>query len=260
MPDDEPLAEEEIEDPGEEGFDPMEAAQDYLQGRTLEEKQAIWDALTPQEQSQVQAFGVAGPVTVSEDDDFEPVPVEDRYHRSVLQMAKSEVERAVKLASVGQSSLSPELAEQIVAMKREADIYPDGPERSQFIQRAAHLVRKAENEARESIPFNKHALGVNRQEEVLPDGRVQVTYRHMGRSLVEVWDPDELAEQHPEMFAPVETKLYADPAKVTAKQLLSWSERDQIRFMKDHPKESDRLLAQASLMADAEETLRRGSR
>jgi hypothetical protein len=263
MPDEIAYAEEEPFDPfegtddsGEEGeaeaepesFDPTKAAHDYLRAPSLEGKKEVWDSLTEEQRAQVRALGIAGPVTVSEDDDFEPTPIDDPHHKTILQMAKSEVKAAMSRMSVGNLSISPELADRIVAMKREADIYPDGARRSELIQRAAHLLRKAESAAKEQIPFDKTRRGVLRSETTLPDGRIEVRWTHLGSHHTEVFTPEELEQTHPEMFDRVEAKLYDDPAKVTIKELLSWREQDQIRFAKEHPKHYDQLLAAATLL------------
>lgn len=219
-------------------------------------RRELWAGLDPDEQAHLQAMGIAGPVSATVDEDFEPVAPSDPGYRSIVAQSVTIVKGGLRQIHSGALDVDPELAAEIEELSERADRFTDeAPVRGKLLQQAAHLVEQAQQAAREAIPFNENDVIQRVAHGLQADGRyltIVTDRRHRTR---EIWITPEELEEAEAALAEEESGKPMDlphPNEVSLDEVASWSYSKYRAWAEKYPDEEERLLQAASLLAMSE--------
>jgi hypothetical protein len=183
---------------------------------------------------------------------FAPMATTDPRHKPMQSLWAAEVKAALRNGRLSEQEL-----EIVRGLDEQADVLPHGTERSELLQRAHFVVRRAQAAARAGAPAELRSTQMTPQR----DGSSVVrTTDQLGRMSVTVINPPD-----------VETSPLADPLRpwighegpVTTETMSEWPMDIRVRFRAEHPNAWDALLTGAAVnlgaaAAHAEPPRRRG--
>jgi hypothetical protein len=210
---------EEVTEPS---FDPLAFLAEYSESKDRTE---LWETLTDEQQGQLQALGVTGPLNANEEG-FELDPALDMNRASAeLRLALAQVRR-------GDIDADDETRDRIEQLARQADIRPNDRD---AVQRALFVLNGLKRSAFELRPFRPDEINSRydqRRGAYITVERDSITGREREVSSA-------TAEEIEDSRSVDETTV--DPATVRLDDVADWPADRWARFADEHPDHAERL-------------------